>query len=238
MMLGAWCGALFVEMHIDLSKHLNIIVGSSLIFIAWMSRYLVQDRPDPALRHDGPLFRLPSQSLISIGIIAFCCMLGEGAMADWSVNYMLNITHSERTLAPIGLSAFATAMTIGRIFGDGVRLRLGDKKLMVYSGIIATSGLVFALIFPYPYTTIGGFFLVGLGLSTVVPIAYSIAGNTKEIPSGVGLAMVTTVGYAGFLFGPPIIGFIADWRNLRVGLSVVAVLFIAMTFLGLIYKKR
>jgi MFS family permease len=93
-------------------------------------------------------------------------------------------------------------------------------------------GLTLAVMFALPSVTIVGFFLVGIGLSSIVPIAYSIAGNVKGLPAGVGIAMVTTVGYAGFLFGPPVIGFIADWQTLRIALSLVTLLFIIMTVLG------
>jgi MFS family permease len=163
-------------------------------------------------------------------------MLAEGAMSDWSVNYMQNITLASKTLAPIGLSAFATSMTVGRIFGDKMRALLGDKKMIAFGGLIATLGLSLALLMPNPYLSITGFFLVGLGLSSIVPIAYSIAGNAKSLPPGVGLAMVTTVGYSGFLFGPPIIGFIADAFTLRVALGFVAALLTLLTILGFRYK--
>lgn len=149
---------------------------------------------------------------------------------------MQNIAKASKILAPIGLSAFATAMTIGRIFGDRIRALLGDKKMIALGGLIAVIGLSWALVIPHPFVSIAGFFLVGLGLSSVVPIAYSIAGNTKDLPPGVGLAMVTTVGYSGFLFGPPIIGFIADASTLRVALGIVALLLILMTILGLRYR--
>jgi MFS family permease len=129
-------------------------------------------------------------------------------------------------------------MTIGRLFGDRIRARLGDKKMIVLGGLVATIGLVFSLSLPHPYLSIGGFFLVGLGLSSIVPIAYSIAGNTKSLPPGVGLAMVTTVGYAGFLFGPPVIGFISDAFTLHSALWIVAVLLTLMIVLGLRYKSR
>jgi len=169
---------------------------------------------------------------VSIGVIAFCSMLGEGAMADWSTNYMENIAKADQALAPIGLSAFALAMTIGRIFGDGARIKFGDRALMVGCGIVATLGLSIAIIFSQPLMVITGLFIVGIGLSAIVPIAYSIAGHTKDLPPGVGLAMVTTVGYSGFLFGPPIIGFIAQWENLRIALGFVTLLFAVMTFLS------
>jgi MFS family permease len=108
---------------------------------------------------------------------------------------------------------------------------------MIYLGLTATLGLTVTLLFIHPYIAIAGLFITGLGLSSIVPIAYSIAGNTKDLSPGVGLAMVTTVGYAGFLFGPPIIGFLADWQSLRLALAVVALLFVAMTVLGAKYKS-
>jgi len=238
MMLGAWCGSLFIDLGYTLGYHLIIISIASLLAVWWANRNLVQDRPDGEAHPEGPLFRLPNLALVSIGVITFCGMLAEGAMSDWSVNYMQNITHASKTLAPIGLSAFATAMTLGRLFGDRARASLGDKKMIIFGGLIAFLGLCLAVIVPRPLSTIAGFFLVGLGLSSIVPIAYSIAGNTKDLPSGVGLSMVTTVGYSGFLFGPPIIGFISDVFTLRVALGVVAILLALMTFLGIRYKSR
>ncbi len=236
MMLGAWCGALFIELGFDIEYHF-VIVGSIVLLVAWWtSQNLIHDKPNPKIRHEGPLFRLPNRFLLGIGIVAFCCMLAEGAMSDWSVNYMQNIAKASKALSPIGLSAFAAAMTIGRIFGDRIRMWLGDKRMIIAGSLISLLGLSIALLFATPYLSIVGFFLVGLGLSTIVPIAYSIAGNTRDLPSGVGLAMVTTVGYSGFLFGPPIIGFIADWYTLRIALSVVAVLLILMTLLGFSHK--
>jgi MFS family permease len=163
-------------------------------------------------------------------------MLGEGAMADWSTIYMENIAHASKALAPIGLSAFALAMTIGRFFGDSARAKLGDRKLLIVCGLISTMGIIFTILFIHPYVVIVGLFITGVGLSSVVPIAYSIAGNTKDLPPGVGLAMVTTVGYSGFLFGPPLIGLIADWQSLRIALGLVAFLFIVMTLLSARYK--
>lgn len=236
MVAGAGLGALFVKLQTTLLIHLSIIVAISLLGAAWARYHLIHDKPKEKVI-EGPAFRLPNAAMISIGVIAFCCMLGEGAMADWSTNFMEKIAGASKALAPIGLSSFALAMTIGRFFGDSIRAKLGDTKLMIYLGIIATLGLTIMLLFIHPYIAIVGLFITGLGLSSIVPIAYSIAGNTKDLSPGVGLAMVTTVGYAGFLFGPPIIGFIADWQSLRWALGIVAILFVAMTILGARYKS-
>lgn len=235
MVAGAGCGALFVKLNTTLFTHLSIIITLSLACAAWARYNLIHDKPMER-KSDEPAFRLPNAAMVSIGVIAFCCMLGEGAMADWSTNYMLNVAKASEELAPIGLSAFALAMTTGRFFGDAARAKWGHQKLMVGCGLLATAGMIIALGFPDPYITIIGLFAVGAGLSSIVPIAYSIAGNTKDLPPGVGLAMVTTVGYSGFLFGPPIIGLIAEWQSLRISLGLVAVLFVVMTILSARYK--
>lgn len=238
MALGAWCGAFFTDLQFDLFRHLSIVSAGCLVATVWLSINLIQDKPDRTVKAEGPLFRMPSGALVSVGVIAFCCMLAEGSMADWSVNYMENIVGAAESIAPIALSAFATAMTLGRIFGDKIRAAYGDRILIISGGIMSTCGLGIVIAFPSTYVVISGCFLVGLGLATIVPITYSIAGNTKKLPSGVGLAMVTTVGYTGFLMGPPVIGFISDWQDLRIGLLVVTVLLAVMTYLGIKHKPE
>lgn len=236
MVAGAGCGALFIKLNTTLFTHFSAVIGLSLLGAAWARYHLIHDKPEDKIV-EGPAFRLPNVAMVSIGVIAFCCMLGEGAMADWSTNYMENIAHADKALAPIGLSAFALAMTIGRLFGDSARIRFGDRNLMIACGLVSTIGLMLTLLFIHPFAVITGLFVTGIGLSSIVPIAYSIAGNTKDLPSGVGLAMVTTVGYSGFLFGPPLIGLFADLYSLRISLGLVVILFVIMTILSARYKS-
>jgi MFS family permease len=220
----------------SLFVHLLTITLACLAASIFARYHLIHDKPESAT--EGPAFRLPNAAMVGIGVIAFCSMLGEGAMADWSTNYMENFAGGDKTLAPLGLSAFAVAMTIGRILGDSARSKYGDRKLMVVCGLIASMGLAVALSINNPISVMAGFFLVGIGLSVIVPIAYSVAGNSNRVSPGVGLAMVTTVGYSGFLFGPPIIGFLADWQTLRIALIVVGVLFLLMTWLSWRYESK
>jgi MFS family permease len=233
MMLGALTASAFSSM--SLLWHLTIITIFDLVVITIARFYILHDKPEK--KEEGPAFRLPNAAMIGIGMIAFCSMLGEGAMADWSTNYMENFANASQSLSPIGLSAFAFAMTIGRVFGDAARLKFGDKKLLIVCGLISSVGLGLAVLFPDPVTVITGFFIVGIGLATIVPIAYSVAGNTREMPSSVALAMVTTVGYSAFFFGPPVIGFISDIVTLRYALLLVLLLFFLMTWLGIRYKQ-
>lgn len=236
MMLGGLFGALFAKLDTSLLLHFSAIAAVSVAGVLIARYYLIHDKPERKDK-EAPAFRLPNAAMVSIGVIAFCCMLGEGAMADWSTNYMENIAGAEKALAPIGLSAFALAMTLGRFVGDSARVRFGDRNLMIICGLISLSGIALAILWIHPYAAITGFFIVGVGLSAVVPIAYSLAGNARDLPPGVGLAMVTTVGYSGFLFGPPIIGFLADLSNLRYAMALVALLFAVMILLAYRYRS-
>lgn len=237
MAVGAFCGSMVEEWSIPLFTHLAVVTGASLLTAFWVRYHLIHDKPEKA-EGGEPAFRLPNAAMISIGVIAFCCMAGEGAMSDWTTNYLERVVNAPAVLAPMGLSAFALAMTLGRTIGDSARSRFGDRLLMMVCGIISCIGISTAIVFPFSYSAIAGFFLVGLGLSVIVPIAFSIAGNSKDVSPAVGLAMVTTVGYTGFLIGPPIIGFLADWMSLREALLFVAALFITMTILSARYSKN
>lgn len=234
MMIGAGSGALFIYLKANLFLHIIIVSAFSLFLVLIFSRFLVED--EHQIKGSQTRIQLPKASLVGVGLIAFCCMLGEGAMANWSTNYMLNVTKAQASFAPAGLFAFSGAMMLARFFGDRFRTMFGDRLLLIINSILAGIGLLFVLAWPIPLVAIFGFFLVGLGLSVIVPIVYSTAGNTPGIAPGVGIGMVTTIGYSGLLLGPPVIGFLAEWQGLQVALLFTLVLFLIMTLLS--YKMK
>ncbi|RMF28607.1 MAG: MFS transporter [Bacteroidetes bacterium] len=203
-----------------------------MLGVLWSIPHLMDDPRTEAQGREETFFRLPDKALVGVGLIAFCSMTGEGAMADWSTNYLLKEVRAHPAVAPLGLAAFSTAMTLGRLLGDWGRLKVGDAWLLLGCSLLALTGLSVALLVLQPWVVIGGLFAVGLGLSVVVPIAYSQAGSLPGLAPGVGIAMVTTIGYAGFLMGPPVIGFLADWQTLRVALVFVLCLFGMMAALS------
>ncbi len=238
MALGALVGAGFTELEVSLNVHFLIISILGLLACLYASFYLIPDAPSPeeiaTKKSEGGGFSLPTKAILPLGIIAFCGMTGEGSMADWSALYMNKVVGESESFAALAFGAFGVSMTIGRIFGDFFTEKLGKRKLMIYDSILAIGGLAIALSYVSPITTLIGFFLVGLGLSTIVPIVYSTAGNKEGISPSVGIAMATSVGYAGFFVGPPMIGFLADAFDLRVGLCFTLFLFVVM--LGLIWR--
>ncbi|MEL7221227.1 MAG: MFS transporter [Bacteroidota bacterium] len=233
MMLGAGSGALFNYLETQLQWHLLLVSILSILLALYVVRFLIKEVRNPessAATASQNIFAHPT--LLLLGLIAFCCMLGEGAMADWTTNYLEKVSNGGRYWSPFGLVAFSTSMMIGRFLGDAARQKMRDSRLLKISAVIATLGMVIAVVWPIITTGIIGFFLVGLGLAVIVPIAYSRAGSLPGLSPGVGISMVTTIGYAGFLVGPPVIGFVSDWQGLRVGMGFVLLLFVLMLLLN------
>lgn len=234
MMMGALVGSICISRDIPPSTHFLAIGILSFFTLLWSRRYLLKD--DLGGEGDGVMFAWPKGALIGLGVIAFCCMMGEGAIADWSAIYMEQIVQTVDHLQVAGLFAFSGFMALGRFIGDSGRDRYGDKKMMVIGAVTSLIGILLVLSLAQPYVVILGFGLVGLGLSNIVPIVYSLAGNYPGIQPGVGIAAATTIGYAGFMLGPPLIGFIGDVYDLRMALGLLGILFLIMAMLVLTYK--
>lgn len=159
--------------------------------------------------------------LLLLGTVAFCVMIGEGAMADWSAVFLLQVTGATEGIAAAGYAAFSIAMAVCRFCGDRLAQRLGSVQLVRLSGFLATAGLALALLDGRPVSALIGFAAVGAGFATVVPQVFSAAGNVPGVPSGPALATVTTMGYLGFLIGPPFIGLLAEAVGLRLSLGTI-----------------
>lgn len=230
MALGAGAGALFAKLEILLWNHFLLMGLLGLISQLFVIRFLIRDKPEKNTGSGGH-FQLPTKAILPLGIIAFCGMTGEGAMADWSAIFMNTVVGKDEAFSALTFGVFAAAMTIGRLFGDFFTERFGARQVLMFDSSLALLGLGLLLAFPMVWTTLLGFFLVGLGLATVVPIIYSKAGNTPGVGPSAGIAMATTIGYTGFFVGPPVIGFLSDLYGLRFALMMVLLLFAVMWLL-------
>jgi MFS family permease len=231
MALGAAAGGIFSSFEVRLQAHLFVIGLLGILPILWASKQLIKDQ-----KHEPETLKsnvktdnfLAFKTILPFGILAFCCMTGEGAMVDWSAIFMNTVVGQSEVISAWAFGIFGVSMTIGRIFGDFFTLKLGKQKLMLIDALLAIVGLAMALTFVSVWGTFVGFFLVGLGLSTIVPIVFSSAGNLKNISPSAGISMATSIGYTGFFIGPPAIGFLAETFGLRVGLGFVLGLFLIM----------
>ena len=228
---GAAIGVLLISFKFLPYQHFLIITIISCLIILSVSRFLLPHDISKT-EEQQPVFAFPDKSLISLGFIAFCSMICEGAMFDWSGVYFSKVIQPPKELVAAGYTAFMCTMASGRFVADWFATRNGLKKILQVSGILTATGLTIAVVFPYFITAIIGFLLVGAGVSSVIPFVYGLAGKSKILSPGVALAAVSTIGYFGFLFGPPCIGFIAQISSLRVSLGLIAVLGIGITVIS------
>ena len=139
-------------------------------------------------------------------------------MLDWSA-LLLTSGGLSAAQGGLGYAAFSVAMTIGRLTGDKVVTRFGGKRVMFIGGLFAAAGFFVAVFSPNPFVALLGFVLIGLGASNIVPILFTAAGRQKDMPSGLAISAVTTIGYAGILAGPALIGFVAHASSLHMAFA-------------------
>ena len=216
---GALIGSFMIGKGIAPNQHFFIITGLIIIMVSLGYKFLKNDGGIPP---GQPIFVKPDKSLMSLGLIAFCSLICEGAMFDWSVVYFKKVVLAEGAWMGAGFSAFMGMMAMGRFFADWFSGRFGIKLTLQISGALTATGLMGAVLFPQLITAIAGFLLVGVGVSSVIPLVYSAAGRSKVMSPGVALAAVSTIGFMGFLLGPPLIGLVAGATSLRVSFSLMA----------------
>jgi len=176
--------------------------------------------------------QIPERALWMLGILAFCCMITEGAMSDWSAIYLTRVLQTNSSQAALGYAAFSLMMTTGRLTGDAATTRWGADKVVRAGSLLATIGLVILILTNQPAIAIIGFGVVGIGVANIVPLIYNAAGNTPNISPGTGIAGVATIGYLASLIGPPVIGAIADKSSLRISFLLLLVFISSLMVTG------
>jgi MFS family permease len=233
---GAATGALMIFLHVQPVFHFSIIFVCAATLILFSRRY-TPDK-DGGTQTTQKLFTRPDNTILKLGIIAFGSMVSEGAMFDWSGIYFQKVLLVPHNLVSFGFGAFMSTMAGGRFAGDILITKFGVKRMLQVSGIFIAAGLLTAILFPYFYSSVFGFLMVGFGVSSVVPMVYSLAGRSKKMPPGVAIAAVSSIGFIGFFAGPPVIGFIAQAINLRASFALIALLGFGTTIMATFVKTE
>jgi predicted MFS family arabinose efflux permease len=173
---------------------------------------------------DGPLFVLPHGSVLLLALLGAITFLVEGAMLDWGALLVIGAGLVSEAQGGIGYIVFSIAMTIGRLGGDAVVARIGDRTTLVWGSIIAIAGFVVLLTAPVAAVAVTGFLLIGLGASNLVPVLFRRAARQTVMPTGLAVAAITTAGYAGILIGPAGVGFVARLDGLSTAFWLLAAL--------------
>jgi MFS family permease len=183
----------------------------------------------PGLLHsktarNAPLIAIPRGVVILIGTLAFAAFLTEGAILDWGALLLTRSLKFPAADGGAGYALFSVAMAVGRFTGDRVVMRLGQRSVLLWGGLMVTAGFTLLVLSPIVSVALGGFLLIGLGAANLVPILFSTAGRQNDMPPALAVASISTLGYAGILLGPAAIGFIASLTSLRVAFAGLAII--------------
>ncbi|TPG44490.1 MFS transporter [Flavobacterium pectinovorum] len=230
---GALVGLGMLALNLTPFHHFLIVGGVVLLMVVFNFKFLVKAKEK--IKHKTgekkKLFAKPDSALIWLGVIGFCSMASEGVMFDWSGVYFKDIVKAPGPLVILGYTSFMIMMASGRFLGDGLINKFGRERVMQISGIMISAGLFTAVFLPYIIPCTIAFMAVGLGVATIVPTVYSMAGKNPTVPPGEALTIVSSVSFLGFLMGPPVIGHIAQNFGLQFSFAFIGIFGVLIAFM-------
>jgi fucose permease len=241
--LGAAIGALAAAAGLPLAVHFGLVAFVGIGLLVASLRLFVDDRPavwhpEKAMEEATPATgRLLSLHLALLGLITVCATFTEGAATDWLALMLADTRNVAESVAAAGYAIFASAMMIGRFVGTPTIARLGRARAVRLGGLAALVGVVLSVLGPGLASALVGCALWGLGVALTFPAAMSAAGDTPG-RSADAIAAVSTIGYGGFLLGPPIIGYVADIVGIDIALLIVGLLAAGIVLLAPALRER
>ena len=213
---GLGAGAGILTAHYKIAMQLHFTITSIIIFLVMLTVITIPFSSKKKEKRSGePFISIPKGALLPVAFITFFASLGEGMIADWSAIYLRSITDLSNGGAAIGFAIFSICMFAMRLMGDKVALKFGAAKTARYSGLVALAGSLIVLIFKPIFALMIGFGLIGLGIAVIIPLAFSRAGQDKEVSQGTAIASIATLGYGGMLLGPLFVGLIAEVTSIK-----------------------
>lgn len=230
--VGGTAGALIGAAALGLvSPPVHLLFSSALCLVMLLAAlpFFLTNGVDKGL--SGTHFAWPTPATIGLGLLCFLALMAEGSVLDWSGIMLRGRFALDASQAALGYAMFSTGMAVSRFTGDYLRVKLGSVPLVRWSALFSAAGLAGAAALPWPWLAIASFAIAGIGIGNLAPILFAGGGRLEPDAPGRGIAAVTTLGYAGFLAGPPMIGFAAELSGLPMafGLMVAAALIIALS---------
>ena len=233
-MVGSATGSFIAALVHNPILHISILVLAILIIQTKLkAQYFFRkgEQTEKAIQKRNKIM-----PLFVVALIGLIVMVSEGAIADWSALYLKKIILLDIKYIGLGYSAFSLAMMIGRFSGDALSKKLGSWQLITYSSLIGIVGFLLVLILN-PIFTISGFFIVGLGFSVIVPEVYRLASNVAGVKTADGVSFIAATTNIGFLVGPVILGFIAEFRSLHLSFIVLTI-WVSLAFFIAFWKYK
>lgn len=220
--LGTICGAMLVTLLLmaGTSPVLSPLLAVTCILLlglwSWPGLLSRKTRSDVNGRH------WPNPTIILVGLMCFIVYLAEGAILDWSALFLVDYRGLQPSSGGLGYTAFALMITLGRFLGDGLVARLGRVRMIFLGGLIAAGGLSLSLMTSHWLFALLGYGLCGLGCANISPLLISSLNHQTHMPPHLAVTAATTIGFAGVLAGPALMGMIAQHSSLAHAFGMVA----------------
>jgi MFS family permease len=221
--VGGLIGSYFIAASMSPMMQFIVILAIGYLFLFLTHQHLLLS--ESSKQSIKKMWTKPTPLMFQFGLIALSNMVCEGMMFDWSGVFYQSVVKVSESQRTIGYISFMACMTTGRMFADALINYWGPRKQLMLSGLLVTLGLVIAIIYPSIVTSTIGFMLVGFGVSSVIPTIYGSVGKSAEPgQASIALASVSSIGFFGFLIGPPIVGFLSGALGLRWAFLTISIL--------------
>jgi MFS family permease len=226
-MLGAFLGAAALGVMGEWTHAFIVAFLLIALFLACLP-FLLPATADRGL--SGSSFAWPTRATIGLGLLCFLALMAEGSVIDWSAIMLRQSFALEAGTAALGYGLFSAGMALSRLIGDGLRVKFGAVLLVRGSAVMSAFAMAAAVSLPNPQAAIAALAFAGFGIGNIAPVLFAGGGRLEPEAPGRGIAAVTTLGYSGFLAGPPLIGFVAEVTGLPVALGLVAATALVIAF--------
>ena len=226
-LLGAFVGGLLVRQYSGLTQAV-MMAGLGLVILVAMRPFLLSSQVDKGL--SASHFGWPTRASLVLGLLCFLALMAEGAVIDWSAIYLQQRFLLDAGSAALGYALFSGGMAFSRFAGDYLRAKAGSVKLVRWSAVMMALGMAGALLSNHPWLAIAVLVFTGIGIGNIAPVLFAGGGKLEPHAPARGIAAVVSLGYAGFLFGPPLIGITAEWTGLQLALWLIVLAGLAIAW--------
>ena len=233
-MVGSVLGSLLLRTNITFAYHM-ILVGmlcTLLLFSIYNTIWGIEDVDEKAFK-----WRYPGNWALFLAVFVFIIFVVEGAIADWAALFYKEILHSPEHLIGLGFGAFSGAMALARFKGDDIMMRFDQKKILwIGSSVVGLCLIAFSqsrLVWQASCIML----VCGSFCSVLVPIVFKEAARIKGVSASLGLAFVSSIGYIGFLIGPPLLGFVSASTSLSISFASLGVLVLLLAVSLKVFRR-
>lgn len=234
-LFGVAFSTLMVKMNVSIQVHLLIV--SIVILLTALIVYQFTLRNDISTTGNKLIFGKPDPFILYLGLIIFLAAICEGGMFDWSGVYFKEVIKED--VFTYGYLSFMVCMAISRFYSDKLIQQIGAKNTYVFSSIVISIGILVAIVFPYFWSALLGFCVVGFGTAAIFPMTFALAGTSKKYSPGMAISIITTYGILGMFIGPPVIGYLSHAFGLRNAFFIfVAIGLLIIPFSRMFFKYQ